>query len=522
MSPIFYSSNDFVERVTSISTESSNPTSREAIFLIGSGLVLPDTSNNRGVPSAEMLTEEIRQCLDRNEEGCRNYQEAFQTLIGVRGQDAANAVVRNAVLQGRNDDIENADQLTLRDLEKLERDVDGWVTPRGLLAIAALAMHFPESYGRLILTTNFDPLIEIALSKMRLPWYSNALQSDGALHYVKGVGSHVVHLHGHWLHSDTLHTSFQLQQGRERLIGSLRRLLRDSTTIVTGYGGWDDVFMSALSRILAEDDTQLDLLWAFYENDEAQIRERYEAVVTKLKNVGGRISFYKGVDANVTFPQIFKRATQKRPAQDLETYIRCVELVTSGKVNYTHLDAPWGDYPSYGSSLGDCLKPLRFFSPTLVAQASLYAVQYLIPRLERWQPHKASTPEHYSAVRRYIKDALTSYKNSDSGDSGLSHTSLGALCNAARDLERRHQHSQGEDRLIFDAAFHAICATIASYQPDHSFQFSVYQEGTFPVEVWAAKSIHLCARVLHDDEATVWSYVTRCLTGGSNHLRHLT
>ena len=506
MSLIFYSSDDFVERVESISTESSNTTSREAIFLIGSGLVLPDPGNNRGVPSTEMLTKKIRQYLNRNEEkDCRNYQEAFQTLIGRRGQDAANAVVRNAVLQARNDDIKNADKLSRRDLEKLEQDVDEWVTPTGVLAIAALAAHFPELYGRLILTTNFDPLIEIALSKMKLPWYSNALQSDGALHYIKGVGTHVVHLHGHWLHSDTPHTPFQLRQGRNRLVGSLKRLLRDSTIIVTGYGGWDDVFMSALSRILAEDDTQLDLLWAFYEDDEAQIRERYKAVVTKLKSAGGRVSFYKGVDANITFPQIFKRVTQKRPARDVETYIRRVELVTSGKVSYTHIEAPWSNY----NSAGDLVKPLRFFCPILTAQAALYAVQYLLPILERQKPHSAFDPQQYSEVRGYIENALRLCENSNCGDSKLRCDSLSALKRAVNDLKSKLPRDGDKDWFILKAAIYAITATIDIFR---------YQEQADMPEVEAARAIHLCARALYDDNATVWSYITRRFTGGFDHL----
>ena len=508
----FYSSGEFIDRVASIGSQQ-----RKAKFLIGSGLVLP-TNYDSGVPSSEHFICRIRKALCmRYADRCRNYQEAFETLICVRGQDAAKAVVRDAVLQARNEIPDNMDRLTASELEKLEQDTNGWFTSPGLLAIAALAAHFPESYGRMILTTNFDPLIEIALSKMELPWYSSALQSDGSLRFTKGIGTHVVHLHGHWLYSDTLHTTFQLGQNRRMLVGSLRELLRNSTTIVTGYGGWTDVFMAALSTILAEGGTQMELLWAFYECDESEIATKYNAVLKQLRDAvnSGRVLLYKDIDAHDAFPKIFERATNERPAQDVETFIKRVDLVTSGAVKYASLAGPWGRY----SSLGDFPKLLVKFQPTLAAQASLYAVQYLLPRLERWQVASARTPQKYPEVREFLENALDACDNPDCEGGQWNHRLFCMLRRHATVLEHRAEDACGrEDSLALRAASYAICATIASHSIHGSFKLSANKETSFPVEVWAAKAVHNCARVLHDDRATLWSYITRRITGGFDHV----
>jgi hypothetical protein len=87
------------------------------------------------------------------------YQTAMKFLIETRGQAALNDLVRESVLKARQITISGADEATL------ERELSGWVLAPGVESIGRLAAHFPDSFVSPLLTTNFDPLLEIAIRK---------------------------------------------------------------------------------------------------------------------------------------------------------------------------------------------------------------------------------------------------------------------------------------------------------------------------------------------------------------------
>ncbi|MDP3515441.1 MAG: hypothetical protein Q8S20_22075 [Sulfuritalea sp.] len=116
----------------------------------------------------------------------------------------------------------------------------------------------------------------------------------------------VVHLHGYWRGSDTLHTHAQLVAGRVRLKVSLQNLLRQKTLIVVAYAGWDDIFTKALVELLGDDEAKLDVLWCFREADRETVRARYGDLIEKLQPaiVRGRFRAYGGIDCHAIFGEI--------------------------------------------------------------------------------------------------------------------------------------------------------------------------------------------------------------------------
>jgi len=123
----------------------------------------------------------------------------------------------------------------------LEADLSGWHLNPGTEALGKLVAQFPNHFGKTLLTTNFDPLLEVAIQRVGGLFYKTVLHSDGNLGQTEASGCHVVHLHGFWLGTDTLHTARQLGQPRPHLKDSLRSLLRNKLVVVCAYGGWDDV-----------------------------------------------------------------------------------------------------------------------------------------------------------------------------------------------------------------------------------------------------------------------------------------
>lgn len=239
--------------------------------------------------------------------GATAYQEALRWLHGNFGQNVVNKVIQRAVLMAR-----------LPGVSKLD-DADGhpadWHLPEGTRQLAELICCDDERFPGPVLTTNFDPLLSLAVKATGGNIHRRIIDSDGDLGRTaeSDPGTYVVaHLHGYWRGSDTLHTPEQLVSGRPKLRASLQNLLRQRTLIVVAYAGWDDVFTKALVALLDDDEAKLDVIWCFYESDPLIVQTRYAALIEKLKPAitRGRFRAYGGIDCHTVFGEI---AAEIRP-----------------------------------------------------------------------------------------------------------------------------------------------------------------------------------------------------------------
>ncbi len=320
-------------------------TGGQVIFLLGSGLTKPSPGTSAGVPGVEgfikLLREELKESpdalmkLDNEilplEPPSRRYREAFDHLEYRRNYAVANKLVRLAVLQARVSP-ETSDDAVIEGAEEacaaLERDLDGWILNPAVAALGEIIAQSPDHFGKIVLTTNLDPLIEVAIDRAGGLHYRTAVHSDSSFEDTRANGCRVVHLHGHWYGTDTLHTADQLNQPRPRLEGSLAQLLRKTEIafVALGYGGWEDIFMSALCAVLEESQPYPDVRWAFLEDDESEIQQRYQHLFERL-DPGirrGRIRFYKGVDLQIFLPEVASRLQGYQPlrARDWEQEYR--------------------------------------------------------------------------------------------------------------------------------------------------------------------------------------------------------
>lgn len=188
-----------------------------------------------------------------------------------------------------------------------------------------------------MLTTNFDPLLEVSIRRAAGHYFRTTLHSDGNLSQTEGTGCHVIHLHGYWYGSDTLHTSRQLGQARPRLRASLSALLRDKLVIVCGYGGWDDIFTEALVDVVRDDTAYPEILWTLYSppalND--ALSKRLAPGIDR-----GRISIYAGVDCNTLFPSLHDVWTTLEPQTYLASRIRSNPVTVAAAVAEAVLAKP--------------------------------------------------------------------------------------------------------------------------------------------------------------------------------------
>ena len=323
MEKFYYTPADLVDRLCNASQRGDRPVT----FLVGSPLSLPDQEGGYGVPGVPGMIDLIRREFEGSDaeaefdqsiagESANRYQRAFAFLHGRRGQDIANRIVRTAVwqaLDGNNwpshllkKSPRDADFATC---QTLEAEVDAWVLPRTVDILGNLLVTCSETFGRAVLTTNFDPLIEVSVSKHSGRFYRTVLHDDGNLGQTVGEGTHIVHLHGYWYGYDTLHTPQQLTHPRPQLKKSLARVVEASTLVVIGYSGWDDVMTRTLIDLLSDSESTPEIIWAFHEEDPATIEASNERLLALLEpGIGrGRVSLYRGIGCCSVLEELHKQ-----------------------------------------------------------------------------------------------------------------------------------------------------------------------------------------------------------------------
>jgi serine/threonine protein kinase len=296
-------------------------------YLAGSAVTASERAEGPGVPSTEGVIELIRaeyrrhDELKRFEEALRadpnnRYQAAFRFLLRTRDQDVANTVIRRAVCRARipserfpNLPTDLSDPSSCRSLEE---DLDGWYLPPAVEALGQAITHTPATARSIVLTSNFDPLISISVRRAGGIARTVALQSDGSFSGLDGHGCLVVHFHGDWFRSDTLHTQNQLNQDRPKLSASLAQLISTRTLVVIGHSGRDDIFIRTLLGAVRGGLAQLKIAWTFHPKNEAEIFEKSSSLLEALRPgiEMGRVTLYCGVDAHTFLPRFARQLAE--------------------------------------------------------------------------------------------------------------------------------------------------------------------------------------------------------------------
>ena len=299
---------------------------RKVSFIIGSGTSIG------AVPSVSQVVGYFRAALGSDAEDLndfdslllatpdhKKYQTAADFLINRAGITKVNRAIRIAVLKARTPPISADTYMTkLSDeawMEGLNKDHKNWVIPKGITALGQVLAMIPNDARGPILTTNFDPLIEVSLRAAGIqPWPISA-DSDGSVSippiHELGIVP-VVHVHGLWSEGDTLHSPLQLTHPRPQLAASIRQLIAGTTCCVIGYSGWDDVLTRSIEQMLiAGRDYDVDILWASH----GSIPSMGEL---ENKSLPGHLHPYVNVDSNKVIPEI-KEAIAKRLKNELSS-----------------------------------------------------------------------------------------------------------------------------------------------------------------------------------------------------------
>ena len=298
---------------------------KPVMFLLGSALTMPDRAGEPGVPGVQAMVDLVRDQLretavahelDELVEAAPPdvYQHAFRLLAHSRGPGQVNDVVRTAVRQAMAHGAWQSVQASGRQAEAdfygaLERAPSKWKLPSAMDSFGSVLAKWRNTRGMVVLTTNFDPLIEVSLNKHEVKFLRTVMHGDGRPADPLDGETHVVHLHGYWFGADTLHRPDQLDRPRNALQNWLARKLESHVLVAIGYGGWEDVVTRTLKSVLRDMERDPDVLWAFYRDEILGIEESYETVLGVLEPgiQRGRVLLYRGVDCRRLFSAVEDR-----------------------------------------------------------------------------------------------------------------------------------------------------------------------------------------------------------------------
>ncbi|MEV6727652.1 SIR2 family protein [Streptomyces sp. NPDC051364] len=312
---------------------------RRLVTVFGSGI------SSEVLPSVPQLTDIFRDHVpraglarfdatvaDASDPGVK-YQSAAAVLTKQAGEPTVMRAIRTAVLQACPDVPERDVAEVARDEERCREyaRTGNWIVPRGY---QQFAQFFKSLSGRVrgpIITTNFDPLIEIALGQVGIPAVPIPVPTDtapaiGQLN--ETIAYPVLHIHGYWTGQATSNVPTRITSARPGLDDLLRRLLTNSVVLVVGYSGWLDSFMRSLRSQILDNKADLleaEVLWAAYETDAASVAS---GALSDFVGAPG-FTLYLGVDGHELFTDELERdETETEQASSYYGYSRVPRTLT--------------------------------------------------------------------------------------------------------------------------------------------------------------------------------------------------
>ncbi|MDG2532805.1 SIR2 family protein [Sphingomonas sp. HITSZ_GF] len=257
--------------------------------------------------------------------GPDQYQAAMSFLYDLLDARAATDVVQEAVLRARKPSAPPFDECNLIP--------DEWEITRAQHGLARVMQLAPHRFPGPIFTTNFDPMISLALENRGFKVNTVGIPLEGSISIpVKMRTSEidVFHLHGYWRDSATLHRPQQLLAKRPQLQQSLQRHLDNVHLVVMAYSGWDDIFTTAIANCLSDPAFNGTVSWCFYEQDEARAVAQNQRLFEKFAAgiAQGKIAFFRGVDCHSFFDELGGDALEDVAAGVVESPMPGWQIVT--------------------------------------------------------------------------------------------------------------------------------------------------------------------------------------------------
>lgn len=300
-------------------------------FVIGSGLTMPISENNGttlGVAGADAIQHRIlkRICEEPNSKEIvreledllpftsESYSKFFACVERHHiAPDICLTAIRQAVLGSfrhkRGADtaidslVEEATQGSQTACLELELATAHWFLRDGILHLGKLVVGNPSLFGNTIITTNFDPLIEVAIRSHQGSPVSIAIRESAEI-----IALHkVVHVHGQWFSHQMLNNPEEIEQRRNQLHTYLSRHLSNTDIVVSGYGGWDRALLDAIWT--AANHGNHDIYWCLHGKADSVSGPVQELLKKAKSDQTTTLLLVESADCDLLFPALFSFAS---------------------------------------------------------------------------------------------------------------------------------------------------------------------------------------------------------------------
>lgn len=212
-------------------------------------------------------------------------------------------------------------RVDLRLGEHVENSTEWWDLPPGVEALGRLLANRPNEFGNRLLTTNFDPLVEVAVRAADGRAVSVPVDPRGAVPVPSGTEGaiRVYHLHGFWRPSlraggpGLLHDPAALTGPSAQMVESIGELITGDRVCVVGYSGWDEAVVAALREVARL--RPVDLMWALHPGDPAAD----EPAKRLSDRLGVPVTMFRGVDSDRLFPHLAERLDVPKISRGADT-----------------------------------------------------------------------------------------------------------------------------------------------------------------------------------------------------------
>lgn len=278
---------------------------RSEPFSLVIGSALTSEINGKGIPGVNRVPDFVYDFIkNQNDEeeylesigtkiGQEKYQASIKYVADLYGQNFVNEIIRSVIKS-------NIDSTTGK----------SYIPP----SVKGLAKIIEIGKVKTILTTNFDTLIEEELENIGVNYNSVSIVSDSSILNNSNDLVTIVHLHGKWDEGDTMHTQSQLNNNREKIQNSIRRILSNDNVYVMAYGGWEDSFTRTLASIVHDNDSNYELSWCFYSTDEKYLNNSNKELFTNLSPAKdrGRVKYFNGINCHTLFNKVDLEKAKKK------------------------------------------------------------------------------------------------------------------------------------------------------------------------------------------------------------------
>ena len=196
--------------------------------------------------------------------------------------------------------------------EAVENDRFSWQLPRGVQAAGHLLTQEAATFDHRVVTTNFDPLLEIAVREAGGRAVSLPLDAHGEYGMPVGAAGavRVYHLHGFWRPTWNVEgpplladPALLTGDGRE-LSEATARLIRGYTICVLGSSDWAGTLATAIRLVAARQQGHVRVLWGLRDADADRAAERSRWL---SEVVGAPVTCLPGVESDRFFPLLAER-----------------------------------------------------------------------------------------------------------------------------------------------------------------------------------------------------------------------